>query len=229
MNRGWQRVGTYGSRALRWTLTSLFLLLSLAVAAYAFTYMYRYHGPQDVMSAKFVLSGLDVPAHFMGAGLALLLAPLQLGDAIRRRVPRLHRLSGGLYTAGVLIGGLGGLSLSTHATGGAASGIAFALLAVLWMSVTAIGIRHAIVGDLALHRRWMLRSIALTASAITLRLTLGIGQGVMHLPFVPVYIFAAWSCWTVNLALCELWLRWPSIRAKWLSPRPLSRAGFGHG
>lgn len=229
MKRGWQRFGRLGSRALRWTLALLFLLLCLAVSAYAFTYMSRYHGPQDFMSAKFALSGLDVPAHFMGAGLALLLAPLQLSASIRRYVPRLHRLSGGLYTAGVLIGGLGGLSLSTHATGGAASGIAFALLAILWMGVTGIGIRHAIAGDLALHRRWMIRSIALTASAITLRLTLGIGQGVLHLPFVPVYIFAAWSCWTVNLALCELWLHWPSIRAKWLSPRPLSRVGVGHG
>lgn len=226
MNRGWQR---FGSRALRWALALLFLLLCVAVSAYAFTYLLRNYGPGDVLAAKFALSGLDVPAHFMGAGLALLLAPLQLSATIRRRVPRLHRLSGGLYTAGVLIGGLGGLSLSAHATGGAASGIAFALLAIIWMSVTGIGIRHAIAGNLALHRRWMVRSIALTASAITLRLTLGIGQGVLHLPFVPVYIFAAWSCWTFNLALCELWLHWPSIRARWLSPRLLLRVGVGHG
>ena len=101
MNRGWQRLGTYGSRALRWTLTLLFLLLCLAISAYAFTYMYRYHGPQDFMSAKFVLSGLDVPAHFMGAGLALLLAPLQMSASIRRYVPRLHRLSGEIGRAHV--------------------------------------------------------------------------------------------------------------------------------
>ncbi|HWU53187.1 MAG TPA: hypothetical protein VN153_10250, partial [Tahibacter sp.] len=60
---------------------------------------------------------------------------------------------------------------------------------------------------------------ALTAAAVTLRLTLGIGQGVLHLPFATVYVFAAWSCWTVNLLIVELWLRrsgaaargWPAV------------------
>jgi hypothetical protein len=206
----------------------LFLLLCLAVSAYAFTYLHRVHGPGDQMAAKFALSGLDVPAHFFGAGLALLLAPLQMSAWVRRVVPRLHRVSGGLYAAGVLIGGLGGLFLSTHATGGAASGLGFAMLAVAWLATTTLGIGHAVTGNLALHRRWMARSIALTASAITLRLTLGIGLGVLHLPFLPVYVFAAWSCWTINLALCELWLQWPAIRARLVPGRTLSRAGVGH-
>ncbi|UNK48004.1 DUF2306 domain-containing protein [Lysobacter sp. S4-A87] len=226
MNRGWQR---FGSTALRWTMALAFVALCLAVSAYAFTYVYLPHGPGDQMAAKFALSGLDVPAHFFGAGLALLLAPLQMSNRIRQVVPRLHRLSGGLYTGGVLFGGLGGLSLSTHATGGAASGVGFALLAVAWLTTTGIGIGYAIGGDLIRHRRWMARSIALTASAITLRLTLGVGLGALHLPFLAVYIFAAWSCWTINLALCELWLHWPAIRARLMATGSLSRAGVGHG
>ncbi|HEY5802432.1 MAG TPA: DUF2306 domain-containing protein [Lysobacter sp.] len=226
MHLVWQR---FGSPTLRWAMALVFFALCLAVSAYAFTYMYRLHGAGDGMAAKFALSGLDVPAHFFGAGLALLLAPVQMSAGIRRRVPRLHRLSGGLYTGGVLMGGLGGLSLSTHATGGAAAGVGFALLAITWLTVTGIGIRHAIAGNIALHRRWMARSIALTASAITLRITLVVGAAVLHLPFVPVYIFAAWSCWTINLALCELWLHWPVIRA-WMSPgRSMSGASVGHG
>ncbi|HEY5851113.1 MAG TPA: DUF2306 domain-containing protein [Lysobacter sp.] len=215
MHSSWQR---FGSPALRWAMALVFLALCLAVSAYAFTYMYRLHGSADSMAAKFALSGLDVPAHFFGAGLALLLAPVQMSAAIRRRVPRLHRLSGGLYTGGVLVGGLGGLSLSTHATGGAAAGIGFALLAITWLTITGIGIRHAIAGNLALHRRWMARSIALTASAITLRITLVVGGAVLQLPFVAVYIFAAWSCWTINLALCELWLSAPAGRRSALPP-----------
>lgn len=53
----------------------------------------------------------------------------------------------------------------------------------------------------------MLRGVALTGSAITLRLTLAVGQGLLQLPFATVYVFAAWSCWTVNLFAAELWLR----------------------
>lgn len=193
-----------------------FAASSVAVAAYAFAYLrYREFHPDDAMMFKFALSGLDVPAHFMGAGLALLLAPLQASGWIRRRAPRLHRIGGWLSAGAILIGGLGGLSLSTHAEGGWATGPAFALLALLWMGATANGIRYAIAGDIARHRRWMCRSLAMTFSAVTLRVILYSGMGLLHLPFLPVYVFAAWSCWTINLAVCEAWLRWPQWRARW--------------
>ncbi|KAG0771652.1 hypothetical protein G6F21_014705 [Rhizopus arrhizus] len=77
------------------------------------------------------------------------------------------------------------------------------------MATTSIGIGYALAGNLARHQQWMWRSIALTASAVTFRLILGIGLGVLHLPFPPVYLAAAWGCWVFNLALCELVLRWP--------------------
>jgi uncharacterized membrane protein len=138
----------------------------------------------------------------------LLLAPLQVWGGLRRRWPRLHRQVGWLYVAAVLIGGVSGLSLARNAQGGWITGSGFSLLAVTWLWMTALGVGYAIAGDYESHRRWMLRSVALTAAAITLRLMLFVGQGVLHLPFMTVYISAAWGCWTINLALCELWLRW---------------------
>ena len=179
-----------------------------ALAAYAFAYLYGEFRPDNPFDAQFAVSGLDVPGHLFGAGLALLLAPLQLNAWLRRRWPRLHRIGGWLYAGAILIGGLSGLSLARHAQGGAASGIGFALLASVWITVTAVGIGYAIAGDTARHRRWMWRSIALTTSALTLRIILGVGTGPLQLPFAPVYVFAAWSCWTFNLAVCETWLRW---------------------
>lgn len=190
---------------------SAYLLAALAcaaLAAYAFAYLYGEFRPHNPFDAQFAVSGLDVPGHLFGAGLALLLAPLQLNAWVRRRWPRLHRLGGWLYAGAILIGGLSGLSLARHAQGGAASGAGFALLAAVWIAVTAVGIGYAIAGDTARHRRWMWRSIALTTSALTLRIILGVGTGPLQLPFVPVYVFAAWSCWTFNLAVCETWLRW---------------------
>ena len=189
-----------------------FAILCVGVAAYAFGYLYGEYQPRNPLAVRFARSGLDVPAHFFCAGLALLLAPLQIWGGLRRRWPRLHRIGGWLYAVAVLIGALAGLSLARNAHGGWASGSGFGLLAVTWLWMTALGIGYAIAGDYARHRRWMLRSVALTAAAITLRLMLVLGQGVLHLPFVTVYIAAAWGCWTINLALCELWLRWPAQR-----------------
>lgn len=187
---------------------------SLLVAAYAFTYLGRkeFH-PGDPFAWKFALSGIDVPMHFFGAGLALLLAPVQASAWIRRRLPALHRTCGWLSAAAILIGGLGGLSLSFHAFGSWAAGAGFLVLALLWLGATANGIRYAIRGDFARHRRWMSRSMAMTFAAVTLRLILGIGAGALKLPFEAVYVFAAWGSWSINLVVCELWLRWAYWRS----------------
>ena len=207
--------------AARWSAGLLFTLLCAAVAAYAFMALYAQPQAHNTLQVKFAASGLDVPAHLFGGGLALLLAPLQMSGWVQRRVPRLHRLSGGLYAGGVLVAGLAGFSLALHAEGGAPTGIAFGLLALAWLATTGIGIGHALAGNLPKHRKWMWRSIALTASAVTFRLILGIGLGVLHLPFPAVYLAAAWGCWVFNLAICETALRWRWPR------RPAARALSG--
>jgi len=216
-------MGIWVRRGLRAAGWLIFVLLSLAVATYAFAYLYGDFRPRNPFDRRFVLAGLAVPAHFFGAGLALGLAPLQLWEGLRRRLPRLHRLAGGLYAAGVLSGGLSGLLLAPNAHAGWASGSGFLLLALAWLAVTAVGLREAVAGRIAAHRRWMLRSVALTGAAITLRLTLGVGQGLLQLPFATVYVFAAWSCWTVNLLAVELWLR----RADAVARRPALSAAAG--
>lgn len=195
---------------VRWSTRAVFSLLCIGVAGYAFAYLYGAYNPRDPFAVQFAVAGWPVPAHFFGAGLALLLVPLQLSATLRRRLPALHRLGGWLYVAAVAIGAVSGLVLAPDAQGGLPSRAGFTVLALLWPLVTAIGIAHAIRGDTASHRRWMLRSIALTASAVTLRLMLGAGV-VMQWPFLPVYVAAAWLCWLLNLAVCELILRWPAM------------------
>lgn len=185
-------------------------LLSLAcatTAAYAFAYLYLAFRSGDPFAARFAISGWNVPAHFFGAGLALLLVPLQLSATVRRRWPGLHRVGGLLSAAAVLVGGVSGLSLAQHAQGGWPTRLGFSVLSLLWIGVTVNGIRLAIAGELARHRRWMAYSIALTAGAVTLRLMLGLGAGALHLPFMAVYVTASWASWLINLALCAWLLR----------------------
>ncbi len=202
----------------RWTTKAMFAALALAVAAYAFTFLSRPFETGNPFAAQFAISGMDVPLHFFIAGLALVLAPVQLSARLRRRWPALHRLCGWLYVASILVGSITGFSLALHAQGGIPSRASFILMSLLWPCLTGIGIWRAIAGDITGHRRWMCRSVALTYSAVTLRLILGIGFGALHLPFIPVYIAAAWLGWSINLAVCELILRWPAIRARRKAP-----------
>ena len=206
---------------------AMFSLACVATAAYAFAYLSMAFRAGDPFAARFAISGGDVPAHFFGAGLALLLVPLQTSGLVRRRWPALHRIGGLLSAAAILVGGLSGLSLAQHAQGGWVSRLGFSTLSLLWIVITANGIRLAIRGDLARHRRWMAYSIALTAGAVTLRLMLGIGAGALQLPFMAVYVTASWASWLINLALCAWWLRMLDRRRR-LSPAP-ANPRFGHG
>jgi hypothetical protein len=185
----------------------IFALLCGAIALYAFRFLYGPYQLGNPLHARFALAGWSIPAHFFFAGLALLLAPLQVNAWLRGRWPRAHRVGGWLYAGCVLAGGAGALAMAPQAQGGFVTASAFTLLGIAWIGTTALGIGYAVAGDTARHRRWMWRSVALTASAVTLRLILGVGLGVLHAPFMPVYIVAAWGCWTINLALCE-WLLW---------------------
>jgi hypothetical protein len=79
-------------------------------------------------------------------------------------------------------------------------------MAVLWAHCTALGVRAAIGRRFSRHREWMLRSYALAAGAITLRLMLPAAMAA-GIEFSQAYPVIAWLNWMVNLALVELYIR----------------------
>jgi uncharacterized membrane protein len=204
---------------IRWPTQMLFSLLAVAIAAYAFAYLYLPHGAGNPFAAQFALSGWWVPMHFFAAGLALALSPLQLSGFVRRRLPGVHRTAGWLYVGAIAVAAPSGFALAFTAQGNPATGISFGLLAVLWPIATFRGVLLAVAGDTVRHRRWMCRSVAMTYTAVTLRLGLVVGVGMLHVSFMPVYIAMACGSWLLNLAVCELILRWPAM----------GRAGAGGG
>lgn len=184
----------------------LYTLMCFGVAGYAFYFLYQQINPHNDFVMKFASAGLEVPAHFFGGGLALLLVPFQLSKKLRNYSIRIHKVMGVLYTIAVLFGSISGFILSFNATGGWITEWGFRIMSILWLVATFIAIKHAINGNISAHRIWIYRSIALTSTAITLRIFLGIGLGYLHLPFLTVYVPTAWLCWLVNLAIVEIYL-----------------------
>jgi hypothetical protein len=179
-------------------------LLCFGVAAYAFYYMFQYISSYNYIAIKFAQSGLEIPAHFFGAGLSLLLVPFQLSKKLRSFSLKIHKTTGLLYFLAVLFGGISGFIMSFNATGGALAEWGFRMMAIVWLLTTIIAVWHAINGNIALHKKWIYRSIAMTSAAITFRLYLGLGLGVLDLPFMTVYISISWLSWVLNLAVCEI-------------------------
>ena len=140
---------------MRLSVFVFYSLLCFVVAAYAFYYLFKVISPYDTIAIKFASSGLEIPAHFFGAGLSLLLVPFQLSQKLR--------------------------SFTTFKA-----------------------IIYATQGKIKLHKKWIYRSIALTSAAIIFRIYLGVGLGILQLPFLSVYLPISWLCWVLNLIVCEV-------------------------
>jgi uncharacterized membrane protein YozB (DUF420 family) len=80
------------------------------------------------------------------------------------------------------------------------------LLGGLWLAFTVLAFLSIRRRDQAAHRRWMLRSFALTLAAVTLRIYLPLSAA-MGWSFDAAYPMIAWLCWVPNLVLAELYLR----------------------
>ncbi|ENZ80702.1 MULTISPECIES: DUF2306 domain-containing protein [Caulobacter] len=180
-------------------------LLSLVVALTAYRYPLNV-GPlaPNVVANLFARPFLDL--HVAGAATALLIAPFQVLPGLRARRPGLHRVMGRIYVAGCLAGGMGGLVLAFGSTAGPIATAGFGLLALAWLATTVQAWRMALARRVAEHRAWMIRSMALTLAAVTLRLYLPFAA-LGPIPFFDAYRAIAFLCWVPNLLLAEVWLK----------------------
>lgn len=129
----------------------------------------------------------------------------QFSKRLRLKNPKLHRMFGYFYAIDVLlITGPAGLIIGFYANGGITSKVAFVTLAILWISCTAIAVKKAKEGDYDAHRDFMIRSYALTISALTLRAWKWSINNSFELPPMDVYRTVAWLGWVPNLLLAEL-------------------------
>jgi uncharacterized membrane protein len=136
--------------------------------------------------------------------LVLLAGFTQFSKSLRNSYPKLHRAFGYVYAVDVLlITGPAGLIIGFYANGGLTSKVAFVMLACGWIAFTAIAVKKAKAGDYDAHRDFMIRSYALTLSALTLRAwKWGINNSV-ELPPMDVYRAVAWLGWVPNILLAE--------------------------
>ncbi len=200
-----------GGRRGRKVFLGVSAVLAVGVALASYRYLAELGPPPpNVAGNRFVSPWLVV--HAGGASTALLIGWLQFLTGLRARRPAVHRWTGRAYVIACLVGGLSGLMLAIGTTAGPVGGVGFGLLAVAWLLTTALGWRTAMERRFAEHRRWMIRSWALTLAAVTLRIYLPASM-LLPWPMDTSYIAIAWLCWVPNLLITEWWLRRREARA----------------
>ena len=200
------------TKTTRPALWGMMAFLSVGIAVVS----YRYLAPTPpYMGADIAQNLFRKPwllVHASLAATALLVGPFQFLTRLRAKRPGLHRLLGKIFVAACLGAAVPGLILAIGTDAGPIAQWGFGTLSVLWFIVTANALRLAMAGRFAEHRRWMIRSFAMTFAAVTLRLYLPIPPLLLHVSFLEGYRVIAWLCWTLNLLAVEIALNWQVIR-----------------
>jgi hypothetical protein len=153
--------------------------------------------------------------HVYASMWVLLAGFTQFSGQIQRNNPLLHRSMGYIYVVDVLlITGPAGLLMGLYANGGLSSRIAFVTLASFWIFFTAMALIKARQKDFKAHRNYMIRSYALTLSALTLRAWKYAITNNFELPPMDVYRAVAWLGWVPNLIFAEWLIRRKTLRKK---------------
>lgn len=117
-----------------------------------------------------------------------------------------HRTVGKIYVVIIVfISGPASFIMALYANGGIPSQIAFSVLSILWIFFTAKAWIEIRKGNHIDHGNNMLRSYALTLSALTLRAWKYIIVLIFHPHPMDGYMIVAWLGWIPNLLVAE-WL-----------------------
>lgn len=190
--------------ATAWRVLIVLLIVEIAIVS-ALRYIVGSEAPPPPVAANAFANPFLV-VHVVAAMIALLTGPLQFVPRLRKRLPAVHRATGLVYVAAIAIGSPAGFVLAVGTTAGPVAATGFAAVAMLSIAFTWLGWRAAVQRQFESHRVWMLRSWAMTAGAITLRLLLP-ASAMLGLGFYTAYPVIAWLSWLINLAIAEIFIR----------------------
>lgn len=202
-------------------LGSLIAYLALCVATYLMLHMAIEYSSfkTNIHFLKFKQDYIGIPlwraafyTHVFSSVLALAAGLTQFSGHVLKNHRRLHRVVGWIYAVDILIINFpAAMIMAYYANGLLPSKIAFTILDCLWFWFTYKAVIAARNRKIDEHKRFMIRSYALTFSAITLRSWKLILAGTLHPDPLTLYMIDAWMGFVPNLLLAE-WLIW--IRKK---------------
>ncbi|WP_447641014.1 MULTISPECIES: DUF2306 domain-containing protein [Chitinophagaceae] len=150
--------------------------------------------------------------HVFSAALALPAGFTQFSKSILRKHSKVHRAIGYLYIAGILfLAAPSGFFIGLFANGGMIAKTSFITLAILWFFFTYQGFRSAKNRQFIPHRSYMIRSYALTLSALSLRMWKVVIVSIFHPAPMDTYVVISLLGWIPNYIIAEFIIR---IKAK---------------
>lgn len=143
--------------------------------------------------------------HVFTSAFCLLAGLTQFSSQFLVSFPKVHRFVGWCYVFNILVINFpAALIMAYHANGLLPSKIAFIILDTLWFWYTLKAVLEARKGNYWTHKEFMVRSFALTFSAITLRSWKIVLMNLTDLDSFSIYMITAWLGFVPNLVIAEL-------------------------
>lgn len=151
--------------------------------------------------------------HISTSILVLLAGLLQFIKPLLYHYPGVHRMFGNIYIVLVIfLAAPSGLVMAFYANGGFWAKTSFVLISAGWWMFTFIAYRKIRQKNISGHINFMIRSYALTLSAISLRTYVVLLPGIIPLHGKEMYVLVAWLSWVPNLIIAELLIRMKAIK-----------------
>jgi hypothetical protein len=161
------------------------------------------------ISPGFLIYPVAVALHVVAAGIWMTLAPFQFVKRIRARWLNYHRWAGRVLVAVGLIVGLAALFMAwVTPIAGWTERIILGFYGLLFLLALCKGFYSICMGQVMLHREWMIRAFALTLAVSTVRLIeipALIIAGTQ--PLQIIYVIANITAFTSHAIVADLWIR----------------------
>jgi Predicted membrane protein (DUF2306) len=123
------------------------------------------------------------------------------------KYPKWHRNLGKIYVFGILfLAAPSGLILAAFANGGLSAQVGFTLQCLVWWFLTFKAFLFIKEGNIAEHVRCMIRSLAVTYAAFSLRTESYVMYQFFGTKPIETYLTVVWLSWVGNLFLAEILL-----------------------
>lgn len=198
----------------KWLLGSIVFLflvvMAVIISINSIKYFFPYSQPSPFLLSKrdwFVLYLPALYGHIVTSGIILVVGFLQFSTLLQTKYKPVHHFLGKVYVFLVLfVSAPCGLVMSFFAVDrGFTSLFNFLILSVLWWTFTYKGYSTIKQGYIQQHRIWMLRSYALTLSAVALRCYSALFVYYLDWKGENAYVTAAILSWVPNLLLVEIY------------------------
>ncbi len=204
------------------TLSSFFfsaivLASSLAMAKIIFPYSTWKRDIDFLMTKQFILHldhyRIAFYTHIFSSMIVLFAGVFLFVPYILKHFSKLHRFFGKLYIGFILfLSAPSGLVMAYYANGGLWVKISFLILTPLWWWFTYKGYISIRNKKKLEHKIRMVRSFALTLSAISLRGYQFLLSQFELIDYEFQYLFVSWVSWVGNLLIAEVYIQCSAIR-----------------